>query len=133
MSSEKEQLVGFAIFIMREYGLDKYLPENSHQEWLKYPISGVRQAANDMVESCQDIKNEELERLDTKLSELNLLTLTSMRLDGFDKFLKVVSNYKIKNDEEWYLLRSFMENNSIDKKLLSKSQKLLDDFEFNKS
>ena len=129
MFDEKEQLVGFSIFIMRELGADEFLSSNSHEEFLRYPISGIRQAANDMIEACQDIHGKDLEKLDEKLSEQNLPTLTSMRQKGFNILLQIISRNIIKNEEEWYLLKSFVDNPALDESVVSKTQKLLDEFE----
>lgn len=131
MMSEKEQLAGFSIFIMREFGMQKFLPENSQESFIKYPISGLRQVARDMVEATQDVNGEELRRIDNKLNELNLPTLTNMRQKGFSKFMQILSRNKIKNEEEWYLLRSYLESNELDVNIRSNTQKLLDEFEFN--
>ena len=83
MVNVKEQLVGFSIFIMQEFGMEKYLPKNSKEYFLNFPISGIREAARDMVEATQDISGEELVKLHKKLNEQYLPTLTDMRQQDF--------------------------------------------------
>ncbi len=130
MKSEKQQLVGFSLFIMREFGMGKYLSEHSMEQWLKFPISGARQAASDMVEATKDINGEELQNLDAMLNKQNLPTLTNMRQNGFKQLLKILSGGKIKNEEGWRLLRSFLENDSLSDTEALKIQELLDEYEF---
>ena len=130
MKSEKEQLVEFSLFIANEFGMGKFLPETSKELWLEFPISGIRQTANDMLEATQDIKGKELEELDVKLRGQNLPTITNMRNKGFKKLLTTLSRNKLKNEEEWRLLRSFLENDSLNPEELTQIQRLLDDYEF---
>jgi len=129
MKTEKEQLVGFVIFIMQELGMDKYLPEDSHSVWLGHPISGIRQVANDMLEATQDISIKELAKLDAKLDCLNLPTLTSMRQKSYKKLLHILSRNHVKNESEWRVLRFFSESNILNTSESSKTQELLNEFE----
>ncbi len=129
MTTEKEQLARFCVFIMHEYGMDKFTPENSLDYFLKFPISGIRQAARDMVEASQDVQGEELNRIDNKLNELNLPSLTNMRQKDLSKFLQILSRNKVKNEDEWYLLRSYLESEELDENMRLNAQQLLDKFE----
>ncbi len=115
---------------MQEFGMEKYLHEDSIDQWLKFPLSGVRQAANDMVEATRDIKSNELLELDSKLIAKNLPTITNMRQSGFKKLLKILSKGNVKNEDEWRLLRSFSENDTLSKDELVKIQELLNEYEF---
>ena len=130
MKSEKEQLVDFVFFMFEENGMEKLLQRESKDDWLSSPIKGVRQAANDMVEMTQDIKDKELEIIDIKLNYLGLPTLTILRQEEYKRLIKILSKGKLKNEDEWRVLRSFTENDDIDESQKIYIQKLLDEYEF---
>ena len=130
MRTEKEKLIEFTFLLMKELGGSKYMAGSSQEVWLKYPLSGVRQAANDMIEASQGIYGESLARIDIELKKLGCPTLSNMRKKGYKKLLQILSRSKIKNEDEWRLLRSFVESEFLNNEESQQTQALLDEFEF---
>ena len=132
LKSEKEILTDFAFLVMSECGLAKFMPENKGV-WLKFPTSGIRQGINDLLVMTSDLDPAKLKELDVKLDVSGLPTLTKMRQKNFKKTLQILSREKVKNENEWRLLRSEVEIGSYKPEELKKMQELLDAFEFENS
>jgi len=130
LKTEKEILTDFCILIISECGLSMSEDKSS---WQKCPISGIRQAANDMLEMTRDLNHEQLKVLDAKLEALELPTVTKMRQKNYKKTLQILSREKVKNEAEWRILRSEVECGSYKLKELKKIQELMDTFEFQAS
>ena len=133
MISEKEKLVGFTIVLMEELGPPEFLKFADREAWLKSPIAGVRQAANDMLEATEDIKDKELNRLDKLLSEKGLPTLSRMRAKGYKKVIQLLSRNTLNNEEEWRLLRAFVETRLLEKAESEQAQSLMSKYEFKRT
>ena len=129
MASEKEQLVDFVFVLMHEFGGGDFLKSASRDDWLTHPISGIRQAANDLVEMSQHLAGKDLAKLDKKLEELNLPSLSSMREKGYRELLKILSRNKIRNEDEWYLVKSYLDSEMLNEQQLSKAFEISDAFE----
>ncbi len=133
MSTEKEKLVGFTIALMEELGPAEFLDYVDREAWLKSPIAGVRQAANDMLEATGDIAGDELNRLNTVLSDKGLPTLSNMRDKSFKKVIQLLSRNKLKSEDEWRLLRAFTETSLLGKAETEQAQMLMDHYEFKRT
>jgi hypothetical protein len=72
------------------------------------PIIGLRMAAGDMVEWCQDLAGEPLARLDAMLAAAGLPTLTAMRNSEYRDSLSILARNKVSNEREWHVLSRFV-------------------------
>lgn len=81
---------------------------NSLKESLSHrvPISGLRQAAGDMVEWCQDLSPTSVSRLDAILATANGPTLSQMRNRQFRQLQGVLAQDKLKSAAQYQLLES---------------------------
>jgi len=130
MTSEKEQLVDFVFVLMHEFGRGDFLESASREEWLTYPLSGIRQAANDVLEMSQDLEGKDLAKLDKKLEELNLPSLSNMRVKGYRELLTILSRNKIRNEDEWYVVKSYLDSEMLHEQQRSKAFEISNAFEF---
>ncbi len=104
---ELNQLRGFALEVWKfSFG--------EVPDWILEPLRkskslrGCREAANDMVEMCQDLSEEQIADLDSKLKSKGLPSLTMMRDKRFTQFLKVLSQNRIKSNDEFRLVNNFV-------------------------
>ena len=102
-------------------GADSIAGQFQNAPFQKAPISGVRQAAGDVVEWAQDLSDEQVSALDAQLRESNLPTLTAMREATYRQALHVLSRGAIRSDEEWRLLEGYLSN--ADSGVLSESER----------
>ncbi len=68
-------------------------------------LSGVRQAVGDFLEMTRDFTPQELKEADAYLTERGAVTLTDMRRQIWQLIPKILKRGKIRNDEEYYLLK----------------------------
>jgi len=104
---EINQLRGFSLEVLDFCGvevsaqaLEPVLTSNS--------LQGFREAANDMVEMCQDLSDQQVVDLDSKLQVKGLPTLTMMRDSRYKHFLKILSREQITSDDEFRLVNSIV-------------------------
>ena len=129
MNEEKEKLVEFTFTLMEELGASSLVQAINREDWLGYPIAGIRQAADDMVEASQDIKADELEKLDKILIEKNLPTLSKMRDKNYKKLLQILSRNEIKSETEWRLLRSFVDSEILNEHESNQTKVMIEEYE----
>ena len=77
-------------------------------QWERTPTTGLRTAARDLVEWCQDVSGDALSELDAELSRASAPTLTAMRHAGYRSALAVLSRGEIRTEEEWHLLNALL-------------------------
>ncbi|MGI9343731.1 MAG: hypothetical protein ACR2QV_12915, partial [Gammaproteobacteria bacterium] len=89
-SQELEQLRGFVLSIIDHTGLDASEADLAPIREAKN-VNGMRQAARDMIEMCQDLPADEVAELDKRLEDSGLPTLTAMRDVRYRDLLQVLS------------------------------------------
>lgn len=129
MKSEKEQLVDFALYMLSRASMAHHLPDNPREKWMSYPISGVRQAANDMLELGSDLKSEEVAEIDAELKRLGIPTLTAMLDKNYRKFLSIESRNKVRSEDDWRILRALVETDKLNERQIQNSLRLMAEFE----
>ena len=88
-------------------------------------LSGLRQAVGDVLEMTRDVKVQELREVDVYLTERGAVTLTDMRRQIWQLIPKILKCRKIRNDEEYYLLKE--RANSIDDSEMNDERRRLSD------
>jgi hypothetical protein len=73
-------------------------------------ISGVRMAAADMVEWCQDIEGEALANLDATLNAAQLPTLTAMRDAQYREAVSILARDAVRTEADWHVLNRLVVN-----------------------
>ena len=107
--NEIERLKGFILTII------EYTQLSVTKESLK-PIldsnskSGLRMAAKDMAEVYEDLDSGDILKLDEKLLDKSLPSLTQMYQKSFRDFLKILSKGRITNDDQFRLVNSLVSN-----------------------
>ena len=71
-------------------------------------LSGLREAARDMVEWSRDLDDEGLAKLDVALSAAGAPTLTQMRDKRFRAFAKILARGQIRNVDEYRLVEGLL-------------------------
>jgi hypothetical protein len=74
----------------------------------KTPISGLRQAARDIVEWCQDLTSESVSMLDSKLAAAQLPTLSQMRSREYQRLQALLSQDRLRTAAEYELLENVL-------------------------
>ena len=112
--SEKEQLRGFILNVAEQLLADTPTPEaGSFLSSIREPVAradslaGLRDAARDMVEWCQDLGPVSVARIDQHLRAAGLPTLTAMRDRGYRHVLRILSRGRVASEEEYRLLSAF--------------------------
>jgi hypothetical protein len=129
VKSEKDQLIDFALYMLRRTSVAHHLPDNPREKWMRAPISGVRQAANDMLELVADLKPEEIAEIDAELNSLDIPTLTAMLDKTYRKFLSIESRNKVRNEDDWRILRALVETDKLNELQVENSLRLMAEFE----
>lgn len=106
-----------------------FLPDNPREEWMRYPISGIRQAVNDMLELGSDLKPEEVAEIDAELKNMGIPTFTAMFDGTYQKFLAIESRNKVRNEDEWRILRALVETDKLNERQIQSSFRLMAEFE----
>lgn len=83
----------------------------------KRAFDGLKQAVNDCVEMTRNLKQEEINAIDSKFKAAGVLTLTTVRGRYSRELKKILRRGSIKSDDEYFLVRgllsqSIVENNS---------------------
>jgi hypothetical protein len=71
-------------------------------------VSGLRQAAGDMVEWAVDLSPEMVERLDRRLRTAQLPTLTQMRNSQYRKVHRILAAGALRGEGEYQLLNGML-------------------------
>jgi hypothetical protein len=106
-TQELEQLRGFVLAVLDYLGL---APSRESLEPIRTAKSlrGLREAARDMVEMCEDLAADRVSALDARLTDEGLPTLTQMRDRRYRKLLIILSRGQIKSDDECRLVNGFV-------------------------
>lgn len=106
-TEELEQLRGFVLTVLDHLGLtlsaEALKPIRTARS-----IRGIREAARDMVEMCEDLAADRVSVLDARLTRDGLPTLTQMRDRRYRELLTILSRGHIKSDDESRLVNWFV-------------------------
>ena len=130
---EGEQLREFSLAVLDEL---QVAPSDWALEPLRTTTSvrGLREAARDMVEMCEDLSTEQVAALDARLARAGLPTLSLMRDARYRDFLRVLSRGRIASEDECRLVSSYVsdvESAALSPDARSVAHALLDEFESN--
>jgi hypothetical protein len=106
-TEELEQLRGFVLTVLDHLGL-AVSAEALEPIRTARSIRGIREAARDMVEMCEDFTADRVSALDARLASEDLPTLTQMRDRRYTKLLTILSRGHIKSEDECRLVNAFV-------------------------
>ena len=97
---------------------------------IKMAHRGLRMAINDCVEASLRLDRVEVEKLDSELRRLGIVTLSELRMRYSKGYARIRKRGQIKNETEYYLVRNALEDPSEkapdERELL---EKLISDYE----
>ena len=106
VTDELEQLRGFSLAVLAElqaaFSEEALQPIRSTRS-----LRGLRDAARDMVEMCEDLSSDRVAALDARLAREGLPTLSLMRNRRYQSLLAVLSRGQIRSDDEFRLVTGF--------------------------
>lgn len=73
-------------------------------------LAGLRQAANDVVESVQALAPERVNALDAKLRLAGVVTLSELRLRRHSSSKAILKRGKIRNETEYHLVKGLLDS-----------------------
>lgn len=137
MQSEKEKIRNFSIEMIKAIdSISKGLLQSKDEMISTIEkcnnLSQLRIVLQDMLEWTQDIKEAELEEIDTNLASMGLPSLSLMRNKNYKKLIKIFSKNKISNNSEYNLVTAYLNdinNSCLSKNEISKANELLFDYE----
>lgn len=103
---EIEQLRGFSLAVLESLGVT-FSQESLDPIRTTRSLRGLREAARDMVEMCQDLAADQVAALDLRLAGDRLPTLSQMRNRRYRNLLAILSRGRIQSDDEYRLVNSF--------------------------
>lgn len=71
-------------------------------------LAGLKQAVNDVLESCEDFSPEQISLADTSLSNAGALTLSQLWHRRSRQYKSILRRAQIRNDTEFYLVTSIL-------------------------
>ena len=128
MKTEKEILAEFTALVF-EKGQPSAMDIFAKQNLLKGSLSSVRLAANDALELSALMRQDEQNKLNLKMKESGLPSLTTMHNKAFRNFLKIANRGIIKKEQEYQLVRSVSETTILSLEQQSIAYKLLESYE----
>ena len=128
MKTEKEILAEFTALVF-EKGQPSAMDIFAKQNLLKGSLSSVRLAANDALELSALMRQDEQNKLNLKMKESGLPSLTTMHNKAFRNFLKIANRGIIKKEQEYRLVRSVSETTILSLEQQSVAYKLLESYE----
>ncbi|MCX7515423.1 hypothetical protein, partial [Frateuria sp. STR12] len=73
-------------------------------------LTGLRQAANDAVESLQDLTVAQVAAFDAKLRLAGVMTLSEMRRRHSRQFKGILKRGRVRNETEYYLAKGILDS-----------------------
>lgn len=138
---EMKEFLSF--FSERFFRLDGLPPEHRplavlealEKKGKKIASRGLRQAINDCIEMSRHMKPDAVKQIDTELRKRGTITLSELRKQYSKEYAKIVKLGKVKNETEYYLVRSMLDDTSermadAERELL---EKILFDYEQTRS
>ena len=84
--------------------------EISEKMGAKTALRGLRMAINDCVERSSRFDRLQVEKLDSELRKLGIVTLSELRRRFSKDYTKIKKRGQIKNDAEYYLVRNVLDD-----------------------
>jgi hypothetical protein len=106
-SSEKERLRGFVLTIVEFIGLPVDEPALEPIRACNN-LRGLRMAATDMIDSCQDLTSQQVKQLDQLLVTSGFPTLSEMRDRSLQRLRRILSNRRVATVDERRFLESYL-------------------------
>ena len=106
-TDEHEQLRGFSLAVLDQLGVS-FSEESLEPIRSSRSLRGLREAARNMVEMCEDLAAEQAAALDARLARDGLPTLSQMRNRRYRRLLTVLSRGRIESDDEFRLVNGFV-------------------------
>lgn len=125
MKTEKEILCEFVGLVFRADDNDVL----SAKHLLKSSLTSVRIVANEAIEISSHLNESDRGKLNAKMIEAGLPPLTSLQDKAFRDFLKIANRGNIKNDGEFYLVKSVLGSSLLNKDHQRLAFKLIDNYE----
>lgn len=116
---EMKEFLSF--FSERFFSLDGLPPEHrplavlealEERKGKKIASRGLRQAINDCIEMSRHMKPDAVKQIDTELRKRGTITLSELRKQYSKEYAKIVKLGKVKNETEYYLVRSMLDDTS---------------------
>lgn len=79
----------------------------------KMASRGLRQAINDCIEMSRHMKSDAVKQIDTELRGRGIITLSELRKEYSKEYARIVKLGKIKNETEYHLVRSMLDDTSV--------------------
>jgi len=96
-------------------------------------FSGLKQAVGDLLEMTRDMTFQDKQEADAYLTERGAPTLTQMRREIWQLIPKILKRGKVRNDEEYYLLKEraiSLDDPDMDDETRKVADQLLFEYEF---
>ena len=90
-------------------------------------------AANDALEMCSDMPKSDRELLNNKMLNAGLPSLFSLENKAFKEFLKISNRGSIRNEKEYYLVRSLSEISVLNNEHQNTVYSLLESYEVSRT
>jgi hypothetical protein len=84
--------------------------ERTEKESISLAKKGIILALQDTLEDTKDLPISQVQKLDDLLKSNNILTLTAVRNIIWNRIPKILQREKIKNEEEYYLIKEQADN-----------------------
>ncbi|WP_250626219.1 hypothetical protein [Pinirhizobacter soli] len=128
----------YSIVVGHVFDLSKVGPEDRpvavlerfEREDQKVAARALRIGVNDVLGQIAGGHVKDLRKLQRELTEAGALSLSDMLASHKARIEKVVLRGKVRNDDEFYLLREISESSEISEELHDRINKLLDTYEF---
>ena len=99
-------------------------------------LKGLRQAAADVVEMYQDIKDDDLAALEQRFAAAGAPSLAAMRARRVVDIFRILNRAAIRSDDEWRLLNAVVSDTAdriLDESNRAVAQRLLREYEASKT
>ena len=132
MKTEKEILCEFVGLIFHS---DKSDSKDvfSKINLMKGSLTSARMAANDALEMCSDMPKSDRDLLNNKMLNAGLPSLFSLENKAFKEFLKISNRGSIRNEKEYYLVRSLSETSVLNNEHQNIVYSLLESYEVSRT
>ena len=130
MLNEKELLAEFIVVV---FDSGESNSDFTKEYILSFPLSGIRQAAQDALAICSHMKPSQVEAVNSVLLSRGLPPISSFKNKAFKQFLKLSSKGKIVNDEQWYMVRSLLDSDILNDEQETLAAHLVESYEFTRT
>jgi hypothetical protein len=92
-------------------------------------LEGLRQAANDIIESLSASSQEEVSRIDDELRAAGIVTVSELLVNHSRLFQKILKRGSIRNETEYYLVKGIVDGTAVSPQQVQKLFAILSEFE----